>query len=212
MDRAPRPGNPAEGWLSKLDDMRHLPVLPSGAGTDVLPFDLDTLELKTPCKVSWTSMAGDNRVRYCGHCRQNVYNIESLSRAEAVRLITAREGGMCVRFRRRQDGTVVTADCWSRLKAARRKGLLAFAALLLFVGAAQVVAMFIGLGALKWMVVGPPPVSAGNPLPTGDAPWAKELARGGLRARGEAAAQRLLRRGRRGPPVDEETETYPGGI
>ena len=105
--------------------MRHLPVLSSDGSRRspspaVCEAELDDLEVQTPCDVPWDTMSGDNRVRFCGQCRQNVYNIEALARAEVVRLIAAREGRLCVRFHRRPDGTVVTADCWARLRAARR--------------------------------------------------------------------------------------------
>lgn len=126
--------------------MRHLRVLPpSNAACE---FVLDSIDVQTPCEVPWDTMTGDNRVRFCGRCRQNVYNIDALPRAEAVRLIGAREGRLCVRFHRRRDGTVVTADCWSRLRAARRKGVLAFVVMLAIVGAAQVFAMLTGLAGL----------------------------------------------------------------
>lgn len=129
--------------------MRHLPLLPASPSSARCDIVLDALEVQTPCDVPWSSMQGDNRVRFCGHCRQNVYNIEVLARAEAVRLIGAREGRVCVRFHRRPDGTVVTADCWTRLRAARRKGLLAFAVMLVIVGAAQLFAMLTGLSGLR---------------------------------------------------------------
>jgi hypothetical protein len=150
--------------------MRHLPVLRPRPH-----FDLDALEVETPCAVPWDSMQGDNRVRYCGHCRQKVYNIEALPRAEAVRLVGARQGTPCIRFYRRRDGTVVTADCWTRLRAARRRGLLAFAAVLVGVGAAQLYAMVTGLAGLEGIVFPRQACSADSPLPTGDAPWAKVL-------------------------------------
>ena len=105
-------------------------------------------------------MSGDNRVRFCDHCRQHVYNIEALARAEAVRLIEAREGRVCVRFHRRRDGTVVTADCWARLRAARRKGALAFVSMLVVVGVAQVFAMAAGLTRLKKATQGEPSPAA----------------------------------------------------
>jgi len=132
--------------------MRHLPVLQPRPH-----FDLDALEVETPCAVPWDSMQGDNRVRYCGHCRQNVYNIEALPRAEAVRLVSVREGRPCIRFYRRRDGTVVTADCWARLRAARRRGLLAFTAMLIAVGAIQLAAMVTGLANLGRTTGSPPP-------------------------------------------------------
>jgi len=127
--------------------MRHLPVLPSDPA-NARDFELNAIDVETPCEVPWDTMQGDNRVRHCGHCRQNVYNIEALPRAEAIRLIGAREGRVCVRFHRRRDGTVVTADCWARLRAARRKGWLAFAAMLVIVGTAQLFAMLAGLAGL----------------------------------------------------------------
>lgn len=166
--------------------MRHLRVLPPAPANDTnaaCDSPLDAIEVQTPCEIPWDSMQGDNRVRFCDHCRQNVYNIEALARAEAVRLIGDREGRVCVRFHRRRDGTVVTAGCWERLRAARRNGLLAFAAMLVIVGAAQLFAMFTGLAGLHRLVrqgevpVGairtmdspaPPPPPAGPHSPRGD--------------------------------------------
>ena len=64
---------------------------------DCAPRDaIDQVEISSPCTVSWDEMraaGGDGRVRFCGQCRQNVYNVEAMSRGEAHRLITAREGG-----------------------------------------------------------------------------------------------------------------------
>ena len=98
------------------------------------PDSLDRAEIATPCHVSWDSLGGDHRVRHCGHCRQNVYNVQTLSRAEALRLISNVEGRLCLRIVRRPDGTVVTAGCWSRLRAARRQGFIPFLVMLIFVG------------------------------------------------------------------------------
>src|SRR5947207_5543115 len=95
--------------------------------------EVDQIEIRSPCTVSWDEMrlaGGDGRVRFCGQCRQNVYNVEAMSRSEARRLIAMREGRVCVRILRRPDGTVVTADCWARLRAARRRGFLPFLAML----------------------------------------------------------------------------------
>ena len=75
------------------------------------PDAVDRVEIQTPCTVSWDSMYGDDQVRHCGQCRQNVYNVAEMSRADALRLIAGRERA-CLRIYRRPDGTVVTADCW----------------------------------------------------------------------------------------------------
>ena len=131
---------------------------------DCAPRDtIDQIEISSPCTVSWGEMraaggaGGDERVRFCGQCRQNVYNVEAMSRGEARRLIAAREGRVCVRILRRPDGTVVTADCWARLRAARRRGLLPFLGMMVLVGLTELIAMGVGLVRLKGLMGGAPP-------------------------------------------------------
>jgi len=75
-------------------------------------------------------MTGDDRVRYCQECQLNVYNLSDMTRAEAEQLIASREGRLCVRFYRRADGTILTRDCPTGLRArVRRLSRLAGAAL-----------------------------------------------------------------------------------
>ena len=69
------------------------------------------LEVASPCSESWDAMRGDDRVRYCGKCRLNVYNLSEMRQAE-IDQVFAREGlPPCVRFYARPDGTVLTRDC-----------------------------------------------------------------------------------------------------
>jgi hypothetical protein len=82
---------------------------------------LRNLKVASPCPASWDAMYGDDRVRYCGECRLNVYNISGMTRVEAERLIASKEGRLCVRFYRRADGTVLTKDCPVGLAAVRRR-------------------------------------------------------------------------------------------
>src|SRR5690606_18680030 len=90
---------------------------------------LDVIDVAYPCTQSWDLMRGDERVRHCRHCNQNVFNLSDVTREEAEQLISQREGRLCVRFYRRADGTVVTTDCAPiRLKAARRAARLALTA------------------------------------------------------------------------------------
>jgi hypothetical protein len=56
-------------------------------------------------------MAGDGRVRFCPYRRQNVYNLSGMSKEQATALMRAKERAPCIRFYRRRDGTVMTADC-----------------------------------------------------------------------------------------------------
>ena len=92
---------------------------------------LDIIDVKKPCKVSWAGMQGEGAVRHCGQCRKNVYDLSAMSRADAEELITLSEGDLCVRFRRRADGTLVTGDCppvRTRGRAVRRLALVGAAA------------------------------------------------------------------------------------
>jgi hypothetical protein len=73
---------------------------------------LDNLRVASPCKEDWNAMSGDARVRHCGRCDQNVYNLSEMSREEAESLLFAKEGKLCARYyRRKRDGAVMTKDC-----------------------------------------------------------------------------------------------------
>ena len=124
---------------------RSLPVL------DSRPDALDLVEIPIPCEVPWDAMPGDEQVRHCGQCKQNVYNVEAFTRAEALRLLGARA---CLRIYRRPDNTVITSDCRERLRAARKRGLLVFAGVALVVLWAQICAQFVGLMGLRRLVGG----------------------------------------------------------
>ena len=110
------------------------------------PDRLDQIQIPIPCEVPWDSMPGDEQVRRCGQCKQNVYNVAALTRADATRLLGTRA---CLRIFRRPDNTVITSDCRERLRAARKKGLLVFAGTLLIVLWAQICAQFVGMMGLK---------------------------------------------------------------
>src|SRR6185369_2845713 len=106
-----------------------LPEIPAWLRASAPRMSLDALEIATPCQVPWEDMPGDERVRYCGRCRQNVYNVAGMAGPEALLLIGRKEGRVCLRLCRRPDGTVITTDCWTRLRQARRRGWLAWAGL-----------------------------------------------------------------------------------
>ncbi len=91
---------------------------------------LDGLRVASPCPVSWASMAGDERVRFCAQCRQHVFNLSGMHREEAEQLIVSQQGRLCVRYYQRADGTVMTSDCPVGLRRKLRR--LAAGALGLF--------------------------------------------------------------------------------
>jgi hypothetical protein len=95
----------------------------TGVPTDVKRVGrLESLQVVAPCTVPWASMEGDDQVRFCGRCRKNVYNVAAMSRGEALAVVERSEGRVCMVLTRRQDGTLVTGDCWAALRRARRRG------------------------------------------------------------------------------------------
>ena len=71
---------------------------------------LDVLNVPSPCAVPWASLSGTAQMRFCPDCRKNVHNLSAMTAAEADAVLRAGPDGPCVRFRRRADGTAVTAD------------------------------------------------------------------------------------------------------
>ncbi len=94
---------------------------------------LENIKIASPCAADWNEMIGDERTRFCGACKLNVYNLSGMSRREAENLILQSEGNrLCVRFYRRADGTVLTNDCpvgWQLIKKNISKTATAFASL-----------------------------------------------------------------------------------
>src|SRR5712672_498387 len=80
---------------------------------------LDHVRVAAPCTSDWDQMIGSKRVRFCGQCSLNVYNLSSMTRSDAEALIARTEGRLCVRFYRRSDGSIITKDCPVGLRAIR---------------------------------------------------------------------------------------------
>ncbi len=83
---------------------------------------LDRVSISAPCNADWDKMVGDERERFCNQCSLNVYNISSMTKAEAEEFLSLRkQGRLCVQFYKRKDGTIITDNCPSGLKALRDK-------------------------------------------------------------------------------------------
>src|SRR3954451_1469798 len=84
---------------------------------------LNNIRIASPCSADWEQMYGDDRKRFCGDCKLNVYNLSGMSREEAEALIMNAEVRLCVRYYKRRDGSVITDDCpvgWARVKQRTR--------------------------------------------------------------------------------------------
>src|SRR5436190_6844716 len=82
---------------------------------------LGSIRIAAPCHASWAEMAGDERVRHCTLCSLNVYNFAEMTRDEVRELLVRTEGRVCARLYRRTDGTVLTRDCPTGLRAIRQR-------------------------------------------------------------------------------------------
>jgi hypothetical protein len=69
------------------------------------------LSIASPCKEKWDAMVGDDRVRHCSRCDKHVFNLSGMTGPEISALLARRGERPCVRFFKRQDGTMLTADC-----------------------------------------------------------------------------------------------------
>ena len=92
--------------LAIPEPRRPLPSLP------LLP----RLRIASPCTERWDAMVGSDRARHCSKCDKDVFDLSAMTTSEAIALLRAHEalpeGGLpCVRFYRRKDGTILTADC-----------------------------------------------------------------------------------------------------
>jgi TonB family protein len=82
---------------------------------------LEKIKVAAPCNAEWRWMYGNDRVRFCGQCSQNVYNLSAMTHEQAEDLILKTEGRLCVRFYRRADGTILTRNCPVGLQAVKDK-------------------------------------------------------------------------------------------
>jgi hypothetical protein len=143
----------AQSLLDEAVAKTKLPVLPN-------------IKVATPCSASWTAMTGDERVRACGACNKNVYNLSSMTRDEAEALIVAKEGRLCVRYYQRNDGTILLKDCAIGIKQKRKRRVLAAGVAALLGGGV--------FAAIKLSKPMPRPVDVGTTLSTPD-PWAIDV-------------------------------------
>ena len=59
---------------------------------------IDSVEVKSPCAESWDAMTGSAKIRFCSHCSKHVNNISEMTRKEAMRLVRASNGNICIRY------------------------------------------------------------------------------------------------------------------
>lgn len=102
---------------------------------------LDAIRIHRPCPASWEHMLGTDRVRHCGTCDTEVYDLTAMD-AEEVDAFLAERTEACVRLHARRDGRHQRSSCG----APPRPTLLR----------ASAVAIALGLGAAAVLLREPP--------------------------------------------------------
>ncbi|HLY08589.1 MAG TPA: hypothetical protein VKW04_04685 [Planctomycetota bacterium] len=77
------------------------------------------LKISSPCPKSWEDLIGNDRIRYCGQCQLNVYNLAQMRPAEVDALVRRTPGRLCGQLYVREDHTATVRDC-PRARSGRR--------------------------------------------------------------------------------------------
>jgi hypothetical protein len=110
----------AASLLSEARERAKLPVL-------------DNIRIVSPCSADWDAMTGDERVRHCGACKKDVFNLSALTRDAAEALIREKHGELCGRYYQRKDGTIILADCTIGKSRKRKRFVIAAGVVTVFV-------------------------------------------------------------------------------
>ena len=80
---------------------------------------LDKIDVKNPCSESWDEMSGNDQIRFCSHCSKDVYDLSTITRVKAEKLVRESNGRLCVKYIKDDRGKVITAP--PRLTQIRRQ-------------------------------------------------------------------------------------------
>jgi hypothetical protein len=96
------------------------------------------LRISSPCPKRWNDLVGDDRVRYCGDCKLNVYNLAEMRPPEIEALVRRTSGRLCGQLYVRADRAATLRDCPTARTGILRRRLwkAAVAFLVLIVGLA----------------------------------------------------------------------------
>jgi hypothetical protein len=82
---------------------------------------LDRINIASPCSADWDEMFGNEQVRFCRDCSLYVHDLSKVTRKDAVKLVAASKGKLCVRYYRHPDGTLSTASRAEPLRRIKRR-------------------------------------------------------------------------------------------
>src|SRR5438105_9182684 len=94
---------------------------------------LAVIPIAKPCPLTWESLRGDDRVRFCDVCRTHVHNLSAMTSAEAGKFVTEAKHLPCITYQQTTDGRIRTLDYQSPTRSPwprRWRRIVALAAVL----------------------------------------------------------------------------------
>ena len=116
-------GETAELKERKKNIDAELRSMSKGQAKVALPL-IKRISVAAPCHEDWNLMKGDDRARFCGSCRETVFDLSELTESDVHALLAEHGHDICVQFYQRKDGTVMTKDCRPGVKKRRRNRVL----------------------------------------------------------------------------------------
>jgi hypothetical protein len=106
--------------LERFDLPRHrsrvAQLFSLGVTSSFMKPDTSPWTIRQKCTADWEQMRGDDKRRFCEHCRRYVHNVSAMSREE--REVFATPAGMqeCIFYSQRPDGGVADLSFLARLR------------------------------------------------------------------------------------------------
>jgi hypothetical protein len=82
---------------------------------------LNNMTIPSPCTADWSSMIGNEQVRFCEHCSLEVHNLSLMTRNQAERLVARSNGRLCVRYHYDPAGRPLTLPARQKLHHISRR-------------------------------------------------------------------------------------------
>jgi hypothetical protein len=146
----------------------------------------------TPCNTSWKNMDGDERIRLCATCSQNVYDLRAFEEDEAQGFLSAQEDEEGTQLFRRSDGTILLSDCPVGMRRRHRRRVLGAALIV----TAMIALVAVAVSKIKFStpsktataarIVEPPRKKANAPIGDADEDPTTQAQRAALRRAAEA--------------------------
>lgn len=75
-----------------------------------LPTLLSQVRVESPCGQDWSTMHGNDQVRFCDHCAKHVHDLSEMTAEAAMKLVEKSGDELCIRFIPNPDGSPKTKN------------------------------------------------------------------------------------------------------